>query len=128
DDLVLEVLDSQPPERREFLLRTSVLERMCGPLCDAVADADCSAEALAELECANLFVVALDSRREWYRYHHLFQDLLRRELELTSGELAPELQRRAARWHEAHDSMGDAIEYAVAARDVGLAAELITGH
>ena len=77
DYLAAEVLDDQPPERREFLLRTSILERLTGPLCDAVAGTADAGRTLAELERSNLFLVPLDSRREWYRYHHLFGELLR---------------------------------------------------
>jgi len=84
DYLGAEVLEGQGPERREFLLRTSILGRLTGPLCDAVAQTTGSARTLAELERSNLFMVPLDSRREWYRYHHLFGELLRHELRLTA--------------------------------------------
>ena len=80
DYLRLEHLAGLTPERRRFLLETSVLDTMCAPLCDALLDRDDSALMLEELERANLFVIPLDHHREWYRYHHLFRDVLRNEL------------------------------------------------
>ena len=80
DYLVAEVLERQPEELKGFLLRTSVLERLSGPLCDAVLETQGSAELLRELEASNLFVVPLDDRRQWYRYHQLFAQLLRLQL------------------------------------------------
>ena len=93
-----EVLEGIEPETREFLLRTSILERLCGPLCDHVLGGGDAVGRLLEIERANLFLVALDGRREWYRYHHLFGDLLRYELERSEPELIPDLHRRAAEW------------------------------
>ena len=99
DYLADEVLEGLPAGRREFLLRTSVLGRLSGPLCDAVAGTSGSARVLAELERSNLFLVPLDNRREWYRYHHLFGELLQHELALTApgrgGRAAPARGRLA---------------------------------
>ncbi len=128
DYLADEVLEGLPAERREFLLRTSVLGRLSGPLCDAVAGTTGSARMLAELERSNLFLVPLDNRREWYRYHHLFGELLQHELALTAPDDVPELHRRAAAWHLAEGSVDDAVRHAVGAGDVDQAADLIAGH
>ena len=125
DYLVPEVLDRQKPEVREFLLRTSVLERLSGPLCDALLERGDSARRLVELERANLFVVSLDARRHWYRYHQLFGDLLARELSLTQSEDLVPLHRRAQEWYLAHEMAAEAITHAVAAGDHTKAAELI---
>jgi len=128
DYLGFEVLDSQPAEVRSFLLRTSVLERLAGPLCDAVLGTSGSAATLAELERANLFLVPLDTKGEWFRYHHLFGGLLRHELARAEPELFPELHRRAAAWFRDHGSVSAAIRHATAAGDVAEASALITLH
>ncbi len=128
DYLAAEVLEGQDPERRGFLLRTSILGRLTGPLCDAVAQTTGSARTLAELERSNLFLVPLDSRREWFRYHHLFGELLRHELRLSAPEEVAGLHRRAAAWHLAQGAIDDAIEHAAAAGDLDLAADLIAEH
>jgi LuxR family transcriptional regulator, maltose regulon positive regulatory protein len=86
-----------------FLTRTSVLSRLSGPLCDAVLDTTGSAEVLRSLEQSNLLLTALDRRREWYRYHHLFRELLRAELDRSDAALVPELHRRAATWSDANE-------------------------
>jgi LuxR family maltose regulon positive regulatory protein len=99
DYLTGEVLARQPPELRSFLLRTSILTRLSGPLCDAVADRSDSAALLAELERSNLLLVPLDSRREWYRYHHLFAELLQHELAATEPDALTVLHRRASDWY-----------------------------
>ncbi len=83
------MLEGQTPERRDFLLRTAILGRLSGPLCDAVTQTTGSARVLAELERSNLFLVPLDNRREWYRYHHLFGELLRHELALAGPARSP---------------------------------------
>lgn len=125
DYLAAEVLEGQPRERRTFLLRTAILPRLTAPLCDAVTGRDGSAAVLTELERSNLFLVPLDSRREWYRYHHLFGELLRHELTLEApGEVA-ELHRRASRWFESNGDVDEAIHHAAAAGDVERAADLI---
>jgi LuxR family maltose regulon positive regulatory protein len=128
DYLGEEVLQTQAPERRAFLRRTAILERMCAPLCEALTgDAD-AAETLVEIERDNLFVVALDSTRRWYRYHHLFGELLRHDLEATEPELANDLHARAAAWFAEQGLAADAIHHAVAAGDTALAAELVATH
>ena len=91
-----------PEETSSFLTRTAVLDRMCGPLCDAMLESTGSASKLESLARANLFLVPLDRRREWYRYHREFRDFLRAELERREPELVPELNRRAAAWCEAN--------------------------
>jgi LuxR family maltose regulon positive regulatory protein len=128
DYLGEEVLAELPDDLRGFLLRTAILERLTAPLCDAVLERRDSARRLVELERANLLLVPLDERREWYRYHHLFADLLRLELDRTApGELAA-LHRRASAWHRGEGLADDAIRHAVAAGDVSEAGELIAAH
>jgi LuxR family transcriptional regulator, maltose regulon positive regulatory protein len=128
DYLGAEVLARQPDTIRSFLLRTSILERLSGPLCDAVLEAQGSARLLEELERSNLFLVPLDHRREWYRYHHLFAQLLR--LELAAGEpaLVTTLNRRAAAWHRQAGNLNEAIGHASAAGQFAEAAALIARH
>src|SRR5215211_7654983 len=128
DYLLAEVLERQPEELRAFLLRTSVLERLSGPLCDAVLEAQGSAERLRELEASNLFVVALDDRREWYRYHQLFADLLRLQLGFREPGLVAVLHRRAAAWHQQAGNVDEAIGHASAAGDLTEAGTLIARH
>jgi LuxR family maltose regulon positive regulatory protein len=128
DYLVAEVLERQPPELREFLLRTSLLERLSGPLCDAVLETQGSAELLGELEASNLFVVPLDDRRQWYRNHQLFADLLRLQLGAREPALVPVLHRRAAAWHQAAGNVDEAIGHASAAGDLAEAGALIARH
>jgi LuxR family transcriptional regulator, maltose regulon positive regulatory protein len=128
DYLVAEVLDRQPEEIRSFLLRTSVLERLSGPLCDAVLETRGSAELLGELEASNLFVVPLDDRRQWYRYHQLFADSLRLQLGARQPGLVPVLHRRAAAWHQAAGNVDEAIGHASAAGDFAEAGTLIARH
>ncbi|MGQ0573800.1 MAG: LuxR C-terminal-related transcriptional regulator [Pseudonocardia sp.] len=122
DYLAEEVLARQPDDVREFLLATAVLDRLTGDLCDAVTERADGVRMLESLERANLFVVALDDRREWYRYHHLFADVLRARL---PGEHAAPLHLRASGWYERHDLMQDAVDHALAARDVDRAAHLV---
>ena len=128
DYLSSEVLSGQPPELREFLLRTSILQRLSGPLCDAVSGRADSARLLEQVERDNLFLVPLDTTRQWYRYHHLFGELLRHELRRSHPEWVAELHRRAYRWYRAEGAVPDAIEHAAAAGDSGDAAELIATH
>jgi LuxR family transcriptional regulator, maltose regulon positive regulatory protein len=109
----------------EFLLRTAILDRMCGPLCDAVLQRDDSTQVLEQLEHENLFVVALDHRRQWFRYHHLFREMLRAELERREPELPASLNRRAAAWCEANGEPEAAIEYSAAAGDTDELARLV---
>ena len=103
---------------------TAVLERMCGPLCEAVLDWPGSAASLADLARSNLLLVPLDQRGQWYRYHHLFRDMLLAQLERQSPELIPVLRRRAAGWYVRNGMDEDALEYSMAAGDVDEAARL----
>jgi len=125
DYLVEEVLQSQPEDVRRFLLHTSMLERMNGPLCDAVTGVAGSQVLLEKLEKSNLFVVALDDRREWYRYHHLFAEVLQAHAARHDRERVRELHRRASVWYEHNGSMNDAIAHAERAGDAVRVAELL---
>jgi LuxR family maltose regulon positive regulatory protein len=109
--LTSEVLDGADERTRDFLLRTSVLERMSGPLCAAVLGIDDAPALLKRLERSNLFVVPLDSRGEWYRYHHLFRELLQSELDRSDPGLAAELHRRASAWFAEQDLIEEALEH-----------------
>ena len=100
DYLMAEVLDGQPPHLRSFLLRTSILGRLSGALCDAMLQTSGSASVLEEIERENLFLVPLDMSRQWYRYHQLFGELLRTELRRSEPDLVADLHRRAATWLE----------------------------
>jgi LuxR family maltose regulon positive regulatory protein len=128
DYLVAEVLERQPAELRAFLLRTSVLERLSGRLCDAVLETEGSAARLRELERSSLFVVPLDDRRQWYRYHQLFAQLLRLQLGVREPALVAVLHRRAAAWHQAAGNLDEAIGHASAAGEFGQAGTLIARH
>ncbi|MDZ7706587.1 MAG: LuxR C-terminal-related transcriptional regulator [Trueperaceae bacterium] len=125
DYLSHEVLRGLDPRLRAFLLSTSVLGRLCGPVCDAVTGRSDGAETLQELERANLFLVPLDDERRWYRYHALFADVLRAEARRELGGDLRELHRRASRWLEAEGSPGEAIAHAVDAGDVERAARTL---
>ena len=114
------------PGPLRFLRRTSVLERMSGPLCDALLEDEGSAQELERIERANLFLVPLDNRREWYRYHHLFRDLLQRELVDDEPEVVPFLHGRAADWFEEQGDQESALDHASAAGDLDRAAALLT--
>jgi LuxR family maltose regulon positive regulatory protein len=128
DYLSAEVLARQPEAVRTFLLRTSVLERLSGPLCDAVLQTEGSARLLDELERCNLFLVPLDDRREWYRYHSLFARLLRLELGRRDPGRVPALHGRAAAWHRDAGNVGAAIRHATAAGEFAQAGALIARH
>jgi LuxR family maltose regulon positive regulatory protein len=128
DYLGAEVLHAQPEAVRTFMLRTSILEWLCGPLCDAVTETTGSAELLADIERANLFVVALDNRRHWFRYHHLFGRLLLHELEQTEPHLVAPLHRRASAWYRAEGSIPEAIHHGIGAGDTDDVAELVGIH
>src|SRR5262245_8524047 len=125
DYLVEEVLQRQPEHVRSFLLRTAVLDRLSGPLCDAVTGQGGGKATLEALERGNLFVVALDDRRRWYRYHHLFADVLRAHLADEQPERVPDLHRRASEWYERNGEPAEAIRHALAAEDFERAAELV---
>ena len=126
--LSAEVLSGLPGDLRTFLLRTSILDRLNGPLCDAVVGTADGTRLLREVERSNLFLVALDDRRREYRYHHLFGDLLRAELEATAPELVPELHRRAARFFAGAGDADGAIRHTTAAGDIEEAIELVAAH
>ena len=111
-------------EQREFLTRAAVLDRMCGPLCEAALDLPGSSATLADLAGSNLLLVPLDNHREWYRYHHLFRDMLHAELERREPALVPVLRRRAAAWYERNGLPEEAVEYSIAAGDADTAARL----
>src|SRR5262249_25735691 len=113
------------PRQRVFLTRTAVLERMCGPLCEAVLELPGSVATLADLARSNLLLVPLDRRGQWYRYHHMFRDMLLAELERSEPELLPVLRRRAAGWWLQDGLPEEALEYSMAAGDVGGAAVLV---
>jgi len=150
DYLAEEVIERQPEGVQEFLLNTSILERMCGPLCDAVmGDGETGDRGLAAqeipyplppspfpngqaileyLERANLFLVPLDDERRWYRYHHLFSELLRARLKSRRPESAPALHLRAAEWHQQAGLAAEAVSHTLAAREFERAAGLIERH
>ena len=123
-----EVLLELDASLREFLLRTSILERLCAPLCDAVCGIADSAARLEEAYRSNLFLVALDGRGQWFRYHHLFRDLLRAELVRGERGAAAALHRRAFAWYQANGDVHEAIVHATAAGEVAAAADLIARH
>jgi LuxR family maltose regulon positive regulatory protein len=125
DYLGSEVLASQPEPLRTFMVRTSVLQRLSAPLCDAVLETEGSGELLAELEQANQFLIALDDHRQWYRYHHLFGQLLSLELAEQDPELVPALHRRAAAWYQDADDVEAAIHHAAAGGEFARAGALI---
>jgi LuxR family maltose regulon positive regulatory protein len=134
DYLGEEVLRQQPENVRRFLLHTAILDRLCGELCDDVIGAVGPAESrsradsqamLEHLERNNLFVVPLDDERRWYRYHHLFADLLRQRMQRERRDLVPELHHRAAEWYQARGWISEAIDHALASGDCEWAADLI---
>jgi LuxR family maltose regulon positive regulatory protein len=126
DFLAGEVLAGYDERLQSFMLRTSVLERLCPELCDEVLGEDSSIAALESLARSNLFLVPLDGRQRWFRFHHLFAQILRVELERREPELVPELHRRAYGWHRAFGTTDEAIQHALAARMFGEASGLIT--
>ena len=124
DYLVEEVLERQPKPLQAFLLRTSILEQMCEDLCQAVVGST-RTETLAQLERWNLFVVPLDDNRQWYRYHHLFRQLLLDRLQRIEPEQVSEYHRRAQKWYEQHGFVTETISHAIAAGNFSQAAEAI---
>jgi LuxR family transcriptional regulator, maltose regulon positive regulatory protein len=126
DYLRSEYLSKLRPGALRFLRRTSMLEQMCGSLCDAVLDDQGSARELEKIERSNLFLVPLDQTREWHRYHHLFRDLLRRELAENEPQLLGLLHRRAADWYERHGDLESALEHGLAAGDLDRVAGILT--
>ncbi len=144
DYLIEEVLDQQPEEIQNFLLQTAILDRLTGSLCDAVrfgytetpssskgtavTGQENGRETLETLERANLFIISLDNEWRWYRYHHLFAELLRYRLQREQASTIPELNRRASKWHEEHGFIDRAIRHAIAADDLEQAARLVDEH
>jgi LuxR family transcriptional regulator, maltose regulon positive regulatory protein len=127
DYLAEHVLAGLDPLLETFLLKTSVLGRMSVPLCQAITGESSAAELLDRIERTNLLLVPLDGRRQWYRYHRLFSDLLQAELTRRSPELVRTLHQRAAAWHHRHGSVGETFEHTIRAGDYSAAAEIITG-
>ena len=125
DFLASEVLGAHDPELEAFMVRTSVLERLCAPLCDALLGASESADALESLARSNLFLLPLDDQRRWFRFHHLFAEILRLELERREPELVAALHRRAFEWHRECGTIDDAIHHAVRAEAFAEAGQLI---
>jgi LuxR family maltose regulon positive regulatory protein len=128
DYLVAEVLDRQPARLRAFLLRTSVVDRLCGGLAEAITGESGGADALASLERTNGFVIGLDAHRTWYRYHSLLAQLLRVRLAREAGAEVGELHRRAARWLSREGESWEALQHAVAGEDWELATELVADN
>ena len=125
DYLVEEVLQRQPERVRSFLLQTSILERLCGPLCDAVTGGEDGKGMLEALERGNLFVVPLDDKRQWYRYHHLFADVLHARMMEEQPVQVPVRHRRASEWYEHNGLPADAVRHALAGEDFERAAGLV---
>jgi LuxR family transcriptional regulator, maltose regulon positive regulatory protein len=135
DYLMKEILTHQSSEIRQFLLYTSILDQFTAPLCDAMlsmnvdaAPTRSSADILTELEHANLFLVPLDPLHQWFRYHHLFSDLLRLMLEQTNTEVSVELHRRACRWYEAQGMVPEALQHAISSGDMQLVAQIVSAN
>jgi LuxR family transcriptional regulator, maltose regulon positive regulatory protein len=126
--LAEEVLGRQRGNVRQFLLRTSILGRFCAPLCDAVTGSADAAEIIGILERGNLFVVPLDGTRQWFRYHHLFAEMLRAELSRAEPEIVPVLHERARAWHRRSGSTDEAISHASSAGDVAGVIDLMARH
>lgn len=125
DYLIEEVMDRQDEGVQSFLLQTAILDRLTGTLCDAVTGWHNGQEILEMLGRANLFIVPLDNERIWYRYHHLFADLLRQRLHQTLSEKVPRLHLRASEWYEQNNNWSDAIHHALASEDIERAADLV---
>ena len=125
DYLTQEVVERQPAQIQAFLLETSILSRLTAGLCDEVVGRGDSQAMLEKLEQANIFVIPLDDKRLWYRYHHLFADMLRYHLHRRQPDRVAELYRRAARWYENHGFADEAIRHALAAGDNETAARLV---
>jgi LuxR family maltose regulon positive regulatory protein len=128
DYLLAEVLERQPEEVRTLLLRTSILDRVSGPLADRLLGTPGSERILLALDATNAFVAAVDAERAWFRYHQLFADLLRLELRRTSPELLPTLHRAAAEWYVEHGQIVDAVRHLQSAEDWASAARLLAEH
>ncbi len=125
DYLIEEVLEQQPENIQAFLLQTALIDRLTASLCDALTGRDDGQRTLEKLERSNLFIVPLDGEREWYRYHHLFADLLRQRLRQTHLEQIPTLHSRASEWYEQNGFTDEAIEYSLRGEDFERAAGLL---
>jgi LuxR family transcriptional regulator, maltose regulon positive regulatory protein len=125
DYLTDEVIQQQPEDIRTFLLQTAILDRLSGSLCNALTEQIDSSRYIAHLEAANLFLIPLDEERHWYRYHHLFSDLLRNQLNRSHPDWIPELHRRASGWYAEHGHIQAAIDHALQDTDPTQAAQLI---
>ena len=125
DYLVEEVLQRQPEGIHSFLLKTAILDRLCGSLCDAVTGREDGKGMLETLERGNLFITPLDDQRQWYRYHHLFAEVLHAHLMAEKPDQVAALHRRASEWYEHHGSAADTIRHALAAKDFERAAALV---
>jgi LuxR family transcriptional regulator, maltose regulon positive regulatory protein len=125
DYLTEEVLARQSADVQHFLLQTAILECLCGPLCEAVTSEPAGQPMLERLDQANLFVVPLDDERHWYRYHHLFAEVLRQRLQRLYPERIADLHQRASAWYAHHGMIRDAVHHALAAADFAQAARLI---
>ena len=125
DYLTAEVLEAHDSPTQSLIIRTSILERLCGPLCDAVMETKGSAAMLDALSRSNLFLLQLDDESDWYRFHHLFAQLLRVELQRRDPDLIPALHRRAYEWHRKHGSTEEAMRHAMAAGAFQEAADLV---
>ncbi|MCP5095469.1 MAG: hypothetical protein GY943_07950, partial [Chloroflexi bacterium] len=128
DYLLEEVLQHQPPHIQTFLMQTAVLTRLSGSLCNAVVDQDDSQEILEQLQQSNLFIMSLDDTREWFRYHHLFADLLIHRLRRTQPDHIVNLHNRASQWYEENGFITDALHHAHAVADYDRATQLIVAH
>jgi LuxR family maltose regulon positive regulatory protein len=126
DYFVEEVMERQPRDIQDFLLKTSILKQLNGPLCDAVTGQSGSQDILVFLERENLFIIPLDDDRNWYRYHHLFSGLLRKKLDTMGTENIRQLHRQAGQWFETSGSINEAVDHAIEAADFTMAERLIS--
>jgi len=127
DYLIEEVLNNQDHEMEKFLLNTSILEKLSAPLCNVLLKEKDSQEKLRYLEKNNMFIVSLDDERIWYRYHHLFAEILQKRLNILKANEIPELHKRACKWYEQNNQKEEAVEHALLAKDYEQAAHLIGG-
>ena len=125
DYLLEEVLSQQNPDRLDFLLRTSLLEYLTAPLCNAITDRIDSQTMLVQLEKSNMFLVPMDDERRWYRYHHLFSELLRSRLKQTHPEIVPLLHGRACSWYMENGYLSNALTHAMATNDLDRLIKLV---
>lgn len=125
DFLIEEVLGKQPESTQIFLLKTAILNRLTGSLCDALTGQGNGQETLEMLDRTNLFIVPLDEERRWYRYHHLFADLLQQQLTSSHNTAINELHQKAARWYQINDHLKEAVHHALAGNDIDFAVQLI---